>query len=264
MTRLLLVLLPALLLAQTPQPRFEVASVKPLDATLADLLRTKYRSVSITDSRVDLKGQTLPELIALAWNITQDRVMNVPDSVRGLFFDVQALVPEGAAKDTIPEMMQALLADRFKLSIHTAEETRSTYRMTAGKGTAKLHPSTAEGPGKCAVEGDHRMCRAMTMAEFATTLSQIGQIGRAAANSPAPGAAAILEWIIDRPVEDGTGLQGRFDFPFDYNRVGPASADTPPVRVVDAVTALGLKLDSVKQTFPTVVIEHVEKAPTSN
>jgi uncharacterized protein (TIGR03435 family) len=221
MTRLPLVLFPALLLAQAPQPRFEVASVKPLDATLADLLRTNYRSVSITDSRVDLKGQTLPELIALAWNITQDRVMNVPDSVRGLFFDGQALVPQGASKGAIPEMMQALLEDRFRLSIHTAEETRSMYRMTAGKGTAKLHPSTAEGPGKCAVEGDHRMCRAMTMAEFATTLSQIGQIGRAAANNPAPGAAAILEWIIDRPVEDGTGLQGRFDFPFDYNRVGP-------------------------------------------
>lgn len=66
MTRLPLVLFPALLLAQTPQPRFEVASVKPLHATLADLLRTNYRSVSNTDSRVDLKGQTLPELIALA------------------------------------------------------------------------------------------------------------------------------------------------------------------------------------------------------
>lgn len=264
MSRLLLTLLPALLLAQTPQPRFEVASVKPLDMTLADLLRTNYRSVSITDSRVELKGQTLPELIALAWNLTQDRVMNVPESVRGLFFDVQAIVPQGASKDTIPVMMQALLAERFKLSTHSAEETRSTYRMTVGKGTAKLQPATGAGPGKCAVEGDHRMCRAMTMAEFATTLSQIGQIGRAAANSSGSGAAAILEWIIDRPVEDATGLQGRFDFPFDYNRVGPASADTPPVRVVDAVTALGLRLDSMKQTFPTVVVEHVEKTPTSN
>lgn len=264
MTRPLLVLLPALLLAQTPPPRFEVASVKPLDATLADLLRTNYRSVSITDSRVDLKGQTLPELIGLAWNLTQDRVMNVPDSVRGLFFDIQALIPQGVSKDTVPEMMQALLADRFTLSVHTAGETRSAYRMTVGKGTAKLQPSTAEGPGKCVVEGGHRMCRAMTMAEFATTLSQIGQIGRAAANSAAPAATAILEWIIDRPVEDATGLQGRFDFPFDYNRVGPVSADTPPVRVVDAVTALGLKLDSVKQAFSTVIIDHVEKAPTGN
>jgi uncharacterized protein (TIGR03435 family) len=104
----------------------------------------------------------------------------------------------------------------------------------------------------------------MTMAEFATTLSQIGQIGRAAGNTSAPGTSAILEWIIDRPVEDDTALQGRFDFAFDYNRVGSASADTPPVRVTDAVAALGLKLDSAKQAFSTVVIEHVEKIPTSN
>jgi uncharacterized protein (TIGR03435 family) len=173
MTRLVFLLIPGLLLVQPPQRRFEVASVKPLDATLADLLRTNYRSVSITDSRVDLKGQTLAELVALAWRITQDRVMNVPDSVRTLFFDVQALVPEGASKDAVPEMMQALPVEKFKLSAHTAEENRSMYRMTVGKQTGKLQRSTADGPGKCAVEGDYRICHAMTMAEFATTLSQI-------------------------------------------------------------------------------------------
>src|SRR5215831_14133558 len=113
MVRLLLFLLPSLVVAQAPQPRFEVASVKPLDATLADLLRTNYRSVSITDTRVVLKGQTLPELIAIAWSVTQDRVMNVPESARGLFFDVQALVPAGVSKDAVPGMMQALLSDRF-------------------------------------------------------------------------------------------------------------------------------------------------------
>jgi hypothetical protein len=66
-------------------------------------------------------------------------------------------------------------------------------------------------------------------------------------------AAAILDWIIHRPVEDTAGLQGRFDFPFDHNRVGPAAADMPPVRVADAVTA-----------FQTVVVEHFEKAPAGN
>jgi uncharacterized protein (TIGR03435 family) len=41
--------------------------------------------------------------------------MSVPDSIRGLFFDIHALVPQGASKDTIPQMLQALLAGRFIL-----------------------------------------------------------------------------------------------------------------------------------------------------
>ncbi len=264
MTRLLLSLLPALALAQTSPPRFEVASVKPLDATLVDLVRTGYRSVTITDTRVDLKGQTLPELIGRAYNVVQDQVLNLPDAAKGIFFDVQATIPAGVPKQAVPEMLQALLAERFRLTVHQSEETRSMYRMSVGKPTAKLQPSAGLGPGKCVVEGDHRICHAMTMSEFATTLSQIGQIGRAAAATPGPVAAPILEWIIDRPVVDNTALEGRFDFPFDYNRVGPNSADTPPVRVVDTVTALGLKLDAVKQAFPIVIVDHVEKTPTGN
>jgi uncharacterized protein (TIGR03435 family) len=267
MIRLLPFLLTGLLFAQTPAAKheFEAASVKPLvDTSLADLLRTNYRAVTISDSRVDLRGQTLPELIARAWSVPGDRVTKIPESVLGLFFDVSARIPSGVSKGAVPEMLQALLIERFRLAAHTDEEVRPMYVMTVSKTTSKLQPSTADGPGKCVVEGEHRMCRAMTMAEFASTLSSIGQIGRAAANSPAPNAAQIMEWIIDRPVEDKTGLEGKFDFPFDYNRVGKQPADTPPVRVADAVAALGLKLDSVKQSVRTVVVEHVEKSPTEN
>jgi uncharacterized protein (TIGR03435 family) len=265
--KIYLFLLAGLLFAQTPAPKheFEAASVKPLiDTSLADLLRTNYRSATISDSRMDLRGQTLPELIARAWSVSGDRVTKIPESIRGLFFDVSARIPSGVSKDAVPEMLQALLIERFKLAAHTDEEIRPMYVMTVAKTTSKLQPSTGDGPGKCMVEGQHRICKAMTMAEFATTLSNIGQIGRAAAASPAPNAAQIMEWIIDRSVEDKTGLEGKFDFPFDYNRVGNQPADTPPVRVADAVAALGLKLDSVKQNFTIVVVEHVEKTPTEN
>jgi len=256
MIRLFPFLLSGLLLAQPPATRrkFEAASVKPLvDTSRADLMRTNYRSVSITDSRMDLRGQTLRELIALAWSVPGDRVTKIPDGIQELFFDVSARIPSGVSKDAAPEMLQALLIERFKLTAHTDQEMRPIYVMTVNKITAKLQPSTADGPGTCVVEGQHRICKAMTMAEFATTLSNIGLMGWALAQSPAPNAQ-VMEWIIDRAVEDKTGLQGRFDFPFDYS----------PVRVVDAVAALGLKLDSVKQNVMTVVVEHVEKTPTEN
>lgn len=266
MRRLLPLLLTGLLSAQ-PAPdrlRFDVASIKLLDATLGDLLRTEHRSITITDSRVVLKGQTLVELIARAWDVRGDQVTGIPGSISNQFFDVEAEIPSGVSRDSVPVMLQALLRERFNLLAHTSEQVRPVYIMTAGKGALKLQPSGGEGPGKCTVEGLHRMCRAMTMKEFAATLTGIGQIGRAAANAPGPAAAAIMEWIIDRPVEDQTNLEGRYDFLFDYNRVGAGGPDAPPLRVIDAVTGLGLKLDTVKRSLTTVNIDRVDKLPTGN
>jgi uncharacterized protein (TIGR03435 family) len=265
-TYLWLAIIPGLLFGQnlTSERQFEVASIKPLDMDLGEVLRSGHRSVSVTDTRVDLIGQTLAELIARAWGVPGDQVTKVPESVRPLFFDVQARLPVGSSRNDVAEMLRSLLRERFKLSVRVNEEMRPMYLMALGKGPQKLQGSSAEGPGKCAVEGVHRMCRAMTMGEFATKLSEIGQIGRAASSIAGSGAAAIMEWIIDRPVEDHTGLEGRFDFEFDYDHVGAASKDAPPARVIDVVAALGLRLESTKRSVQTVAIEHVEKAPTEN
>jgi len=68
---------------------------------------------------------------------------------------------------------------------------------------------------------------------------------------------------VDRPVVDNTGLEGRFAFQFDYGPVS-GSPDTPPVRIVDSLAAVGLKLVPVTRAVQTVVIDHIERMPTAN
>src|SRR4029079_9075835 len=160
---------------------------------------------------------------------------------------IQAKLPAGATKDQFPEMLQSLLATRFKLAVNRQDEHRAIYEIQPATGEPKLQPSEGKGPGRCAMDSGHRMCRAMTMAEVAATVNNIAQIAKTVATRTAlsnPGisnAAADITaaWLVDRPIVDKTGMDGRFDFQFDY---GPPAPGSPPVRIVDSVNALGLKL----------------------
>ena len=145
------------------------------------------------------------------------------------------------------------------------------YDMTAPAGVGKLQPSTGTGPGRCVMESGRRMCRAMTLNELAAMITNLGQIARSVANSPAAAAAGLAnaaanagaDWLVDRPVKDKTGITGRFDFAFDYGR-SPAALAAPPVRVVDSLAALGLRLEPAKNTVQTITIEKINRLPTPN
>ena len=53
-----------------------------------------------------------------------------PDWIKSSHWDIAATLPEGANKDQVPEMMQALLADRFKLEmIHAPRGARMTAHL---------------------------------------------------------------------------------------------------------------------------------------
>jgi len=196
----------------------------------------------------------------------------MPDSSRNANFDIRAKIPAGVSKDKVPEMLQALLVERFKLVVHRQEEQRKLYELTVAPGGAKkMQQVEGGGPGRCPLQSGHRMCQAMTMAELATMMTNLRTLANAVAKAPAAAAAGLAEYaanapadfLVDRPVVDNTGLDGRFAFPFDYGPV-PGSPDTPPVRIVDSLAALGLKLVPVTRPVQTVVIDHIERMPTEN
>ena len=49
-----------------------------------------------------------------------------------------AKIPEGASKDKVPEMLQALLADRFKMAAHRETKDHPAYALVVGKSGPKL------------------------------------------------------------------------------------------------------------------------------
>ena len=67
-----------------------------------------------------------------------------PDWITTSRFDVQATLPAGATKAQIPEMLQALLADRFGLTLHREPKEQSVYALLIGKGGPKLKEGAAD------------------------------------------------------------------------------------------------------------------------
>src|SRR5947208_733405 len=86
---------------------FEVASIRPAapltDARIAQSLRNDPAQVSYVYA-------SLRSLIARAYKIKEYQVVG-PDWLQTQRFDVLAKLPQGAAKDQVPQMLQALLAD---------------------------------------------------------------------------------------------------------------------------------------------------------
>ena len=198
-------------------------------------------------------------------------------------FDIQARAEShNPTKDQMRLMMQSLLADRFKLSIHIETRQLPVYALVLdnpGKLGPQLQPYTddvpcttankpaagaSEPPSFCgAVQAwpvnNQRHFRMMdvTMDQIAAFLASL------------EGGQGNLD---QRPVLDQTGLTQRFDFNIEFLPQSRAarsagSDDIPeapgPTFTEALKNQLGLKL--VKQTGPvdTFVIEHVER-PSEN
>jgi uncharacterized protein (TIGR03435 family) len=49
-------------------------------------------------------------------------------------FDINAKLSSGTSSDQIPDMLQALLAERFKLEVHRETKDQNVYALVVGKG----------------------------------------------------------------------------------------------------------------------------------
>src|SRR5215471_5130701 len=116
--------LSAACLAQTPS--FDVASIRPF---------TEGETIQITvdHARLIIRGYYLRQIIEYAYQIKGDQLFppGSPDSKR---LDITAIFPEGVSNDKVPTMLQALLAERFKLATHREMRELPVYALVVGKG----------------------------------------------------------------------------------------------------------------------------------
>src|ERR1051325_10806343 len=107
-------------LAQTNgAPAFEVASVKSAEPCCA--VPGQWRESKIGPDRVDLRYVTLRYCVALAYRVKEYQVSGQP-WIAEERYDIVAKGPEGTRQEQIPEMMQALLRERFKLVAHREQK----------------------------------------------------------------------------------------------------------------------------------------------
>src|SRR5215471_9896512 len=108
-------------LAQTPPAKlaFEVASIKPaeqLDPTKM-MSGQAHVGVKIDQARVDIGFLSTAELIRMAYKLKSYQLIG-PEWLTAQRWDIMAKMPPGADKAQVPEMLQTLLAERFRLEFH--------------------------------------------------------------------------------------------------------------------------------------------------
>ena len=136
--------------AQT-KPAFEVATIKPappLDPVkLAASLQAGGKlpvGANVDSQRAEYLYLSLRDLMSYAYGVKPYQISG-PDWLQTTRFDILAVMPEGSKKQDAPQMLQALLEDRFKLTTHRASAEHPVLALVVGRGGPKLKPS-AEKP----------------------------------------------------------------------------------------------------------------------
>jgi uncharacterized protein (TIGR03435 family) len=141
--------------AQTPAAApltFEVASVKtvgPLNMAAMQAGKMPRIGMKIDGAMVDIASFTLKDLIRTAYDV-KDYQISGPDWIGSPMtaprFNIQAKLPDGATEKDVPKMLQALLADRFKLVVHKDDKDHSVYALVIAKSGLKLKEAEPEQP----------------------------------------------------------------------------------------------------------------------
>jgi uncharacterized protein (TIGR03435 family) len=233
--------------AQSPRT-FEVASVRPSQPG-------KPAGASLDPAHFQCSGETLLGLIISAYRLPAWRLSGGPDWLSSDAWDISATLPSSMPTDRAELMhetdlmLQALFADRFKLTMHRETREQPSYALVVAKGGSKLRLSTSATfsvkTGKGHLELHH-----VSMSGFVTWLHTPQAYG------PQPA---------DRPVIDMTGLTGFFDLTLDWmpDSAQPDTAATGPSLFTALEEQAGLKLQARKSSFEFLVIDHVEK-PAEN
>jgi uncharacterized protein (TIGR03435 family) len=117
----------------------------------------------------------LVELLEKAFGISSERIIG-PSWIQDSRFDIAAKLPAGASKKEVPEMLQSLLAERFKLSHHIERRQQPVYALAVGNGGVKVRKSSntdAEATDCKGAFTGRRICTNTTMEQLAEMLTQL-------------------------------------------------------------------------------------------
>ena len=265
-------------------PSFEVASVRrsapltggPVFMTLGQ--RAGGRWLSQNAPFMGIMRAAYPAF-ALPGQITGG-----PTWVNTERFDIDARAAGEPAREVVADMLKQLLADRFKLKVHSETREVDVYALVLARPDGRLGPGLRKPAVDCeAVEAERKKSIAAgpppqvrppgppkpgERPQCGMLSSSMNGVQRVATGGTAISAVlGPIQTTVGRPVLDRTGLTGRFDIELQFAGTGPlTNADTPdaPASVFTAVQEqLGLRLESRKEKMDVLVIDQIEM-PTPN
>jgi uncharacterized protein (TIGR03435 family) len=246
--RLLLLVLLATQLAgaQTSAPAFEVATIRPTGPSSDGHTHINYPA----GDRFSATNITLLALMEWAYSMPEKQILEGPSWLASTRFDIQAKADNGDQikgltaeqdRDLKRRMVQALLADRFHLTVHQETRTLPAYDLILAKGGSKLQLTKSNGKS-IGTGRTHFNGEGLSMILIAEELSR----------------------ITGRVVVDKTNLTDRYDLKLVWTPDdAPATDSSAPSLFTAVQEQLGLKLESAKEAAPVLVVDHVEM-PTPN
>jgi uncharacterized protein (TIGR03435 family) len=97
----------------------------------------------------DIASFSLRDLIRTAYEVKDYQITGpewLGNPMSAQRFNIQATMPAGATEKQVPEMLKALLADRFKLTFHHDTKDHSVYALVVAKSGLKLKESEPDAP----------------------------------------------------------------------------------------------------------------------
>ena len=222
-------------------PRFEEASVKPVD-------RCSMQN-SIDPGRIALNGDPLKLILMEAFKVKVDQIAG-PAWLDEDCFVVAAKIPEGAGKDQLPAMLQALLAERFQLAFHKETHLRPGFALVVDKNGSKLKPTTPNTNAADSRSGQVSFRFGGGGIKGSVTIARLAQ---------------LLSGQLHGLVVDETRIQGTYDIDIEWDKDSDPDTPSGAASVFTILReSLGLKLESRKLPVDTIVIDHIERLPTQN
>ena len=272
-------------------PSFEVASIKPAAPMTGGRIMIGQRGGPGTPDpgQIAFTNVSVKDLIQNAYNVKAYQI-SAPNFgwLETVRFDIVARVPAGATAEQARLMMQSLLADRFKLSVHHSSKDQPVYALLVAKNGPRLKesvedPNAAAAPPNPAAPPKGAMSMMMTPG------------GRMRLKSDALTMSRLTDMLasqLDRPVIDATELTGKYDIVLDFapdmaamqakmaamgvgmppgamgeggGHDAAGSGDSQNATLFTALPEqLGLRLESRKGPVDLIVVDAVERTPTEN
>jgi len=200
-----------------------------------------YRPNAI--SRIEYRHMSLKTILMAAYGVGKDQITG-PSWLSTEHYDIVAQLPSGLSSDQIPAMLQNLLIERFRMTVHRETVHRKGFALLAGKAGPEL---VATQPGS-----KPGVYRGSGYLRFT--------------NCTVPELARLLSAFMGRTIVDQTGIQGNYDITLNVYGIELKMAglvgDTSLAAVADALRDLGLKLEPRTVPSTNVVIDKADRIPT--
>jgi uncharacterized protein (TIGR03435 family) len=186
-----------------------------------------------------------------------------PDWIETNRFDVTAKIPPRTTREQFREMLRNLLTERFEMSVHRERRNGPIYTLVMKKGGVTL--SEANGSGEASMKqaavdlATIRRAPHDPYVEYKLTCTNMTMVELAAHLGVEFGSDSI-----DRPVIDGTGLTGRYNFDLKWASETGASFFRADNVVKALEKQLGLMLESLKGPMDVLVVDKASEIPAAN